>query len=147
MSSFPIDRSHNGSLKCLEALSSVSEKEEFDFSKALDRPRALNIERQRSCDERSMSELSIGFSPRQLATKVDSSSRLGDLLDHLHSPLPKSGINTPRSVTLDPQIPPPLTLEAWEELRRSLVYFRGQPVGTIAALDNSDEKLNYDQVA
>uniref|UniRef100_A0A0R0K1V0 Alkaline/neutral invertase n=1 Tax=Glycine max TaxID=3847 RepID=A0A0R0K1V0_SOYBN len=143
MSSFPIDRSHNGSLKCLEALSSVSEKEEFDFSKALDRPRALNIERQRSFDERSMNELSLGFSPRQLATKVDSSSRLGDLLDHVHSPRPKSDINTPGSVTLDPH---PLTSEAWEELRRSLVYFRGQPVGTIAALDNSDEKLNYDQV-
>ncbi|KAG5030396.1 hypothetical protein JHK82_014004 [Glycine max] len=90
MSLFPTDRSHNGSFKSPEALVSVSETEEFDFSKALDRPRALNIERQRSCDERSMSELSIGFSPRQLATKVDSSSRLGDLLDHLHSPLPKS---------------------------------------------------------
>ena len=36
--------------------------------------------------------------------------------------------------------------EAWETLRRSLVYFRGQPVGTIAALDSSEEKLNYDQV-
>lgn len=144
MSLFPTDRSHNGSFKSPEALGSVSETEEFDFSKALDRPRALNIERQRSFDERSMNELSLGFSPRQLATKVDSSSRLGDLLDHVHSPRPKSDINTPGSVTLDPH---PLTSEAWEELRRSLVYFRGQPVGTIAALDNSDEKLNYDQVA
>jgi hypothetical protein len=36
--------------------------------------------------------------------------------------------------------------EAWEALRRSLVYFRGEPVGTIAALDNSEEQVNYDQV-
>jgi hypothetical protein len=36
--------------------------------------------------------------------------------------------------------------EAWDALRRSLVVFRGQPVGTIAALDNTGEQLNYDQV-
>ncbi|KAL4360436.1 hypothetical protein GQ457_04G000330 [Hibiscus cannabinus] len=39
-----------------------------------------------------------------------------------------------------------MVAEAWEALRRSLVYFRGQPVGTIAALDNTEENLNYDQV-
>lgn len=44
---------------------------------------------------------------------------------------------------LDPQ---PMISEAWETLRHSLVNFRGVPVGTIAALDNSEEKLNYDQV-
>ena len=42
--------------------------------------------------------------------------------------------------------PHPMFAEAWEGLRRSLVFFRGKPVGTIAALDNSDEELNYDQV-
>ncbi|XP_042012608.1 probable alkaline/neutral invertase B [Salvia splendens] len=42
--------------------------------------------------------------------------------------------------------PHPMIAEAWDDLRRALVYFRGQPVGTIAALDSSDEKLNYDQV-
>jgi hypothetical protein len=37
--------------------------------------------------------------------------------------------------------------EAWEALRKSVVYFRGQPVGTIAATDHaSEEVLNYDQV-
>lgn len=146
MSSIPVDRSRNGGFKIPEALARVAEVEEFDFSKPLDRPRplTLNIDRQRSYDERSLFELSVGISPCQMGQKVDSSTRLGDLLDHVHSPLPKSGLNTPRSVTLDPS---PLTSEAWEALRRSLVYFRGQPVGTIAALDNSDEKLNYDQVA
>ncbi|KAL3643104.1 hypothetical protein CASFOL_013919 [Castilleja foliolosa] len=41
--------------------------------------------------------------------------------------------------------PHPMISEAWDNIRRSMVYFRGQPVGTITALDNSDEKLNYDQ--
>ena len=149
MSSFPMDwsqsqsQSQNGSLLSPDALCTVAEIEEFDFSKAFDRPRALNIERQRSCDERSMSELSIGFSPRQLSIKADNSSRIGDSFDSPLPPLPKSGITTPRSLILEPH---PILSEGWEALRRSLVYFRGQPVGTIAALDNSDEKLNYDQV-
>jgi hypothetical protein len=36
--------------------------------------------------------------------------------------------------------------QGWESLRDSIVLFDGNPVGTIAAMDNSDEKLNYDQV-
>ncbi|KAI5430821.1 hypothetical protein KIW84_035083 [Lathyrus oleraceus] len=35
--------------------------------------------------------------------------------------------------------------EAWKTLRLSLVNFHGAPVGTIAALDSTDEKLNFDQ--
>ncbi|KAI5420461.1 hypothetical protein KIW84_044309, partial [Lathyrus oleraceus] len=138
-----IDLSHhnsNGNLKSLDTLCPVAEIGEIDFSKVLDKPRTLNIERQRSCDERSMSELSIGFSPRQLFAKPDMFSRFGD---HLDSPMQKSGLNTPRSLILDSNSIFP---EAWEALRRSLVHFRGEPVGTIAAMEDSDEKLNYDQV-
>lgn len=138
-----IDLSHhnsNGNLKSLDTLCPVAEIGEIDFSKVLDKPRTLNIERQRSCDERSMSELSIGFSPRQLFAKPDMFSRFGD---HLDSPMQKSGLNTPRSLILDSNSILP---EAWEALRRSLVHFRGEPVGTIAAMEDSDEKLNYDQV-
>lgn len=50
------------------------------------------------------------------------------------------------SSSLEPH-PIPMVADAWESLRRSLVYFRGQPVGTIAAYDHaSEEVLNYDQV-
>ncbi|GJM90091.1 hypothetical protein PR202_ga06338 [Eleusine coracana subsp. coracana] len=36
---------------------------------------------------------------------------------------------------------------AWEALKRSVVYFRGQPIGTVAAIDKSQgAALNYDQV-
>lgn len=36
--------------------------------------------------------------------------------------------------------------EAWERLKKSYVYFKGSPVGTLAALDPSAEDLNYNQV-
>lgn len=36
--------------------------------------------------------------------------------------------------------------EAWEMLRKSVVYFQGNMVGTVAALDQSVDTLNYDQV-
>ncbi|KAM7472319.1 hypothetical protein LguiA_010502 [Lonicera macranthoides] len=36
--------------------------------------------------------------------------------------------------------------EAWERLKKSYVYFKGSPVGTLAALDPGAEDLNYNQV-
>ena len=36
--------------------------------------------------------------------------------------------------------------EAWERLRKSFVYVKGKPVGTLAAIDPSAEALNYNQV-
>ncbi|XP_057510476.1 probable alkaline/neutral invertase F [Actinidia eriantha] len=36
--------------------------------------------------------------------------------------------------------------EAWERLRKSFVYLKGKPVGTLAAIDPSAEALNYNQV-
>ncbi|OAY48992.1 hypothetical protein MANES_05G021300v8 [Manihot esculenta] len=36
--------------------------------------------------------------------------------------------------------------EAWERLNKSYVYFKGKPVGTLAAVDPSAEALNYNQV-
>ncbi|OIV96275.1 hypothetical protein TanjilG_05115 [Lupinus angustifolius] len=122
-----------------DGLFSVSE---IDLSKLSDKPRHLIIERNRSCDEKSLNELAIGFSPR-LFTK---NHETFDHSDNVPSPCQRSGINTPTSPIWDPH---PILTQAWEALRRSLVYFRGHPVGTIAALDNnnnSDDKLNYDQV-
>lgn len=39
-----------------------------------------------------------------------------------------------------------MVADAWDSLRKSLVYFRGKPVGTIAALDSTEDALNYNQV-
>jgi Alkaline and neutral invertase len=35
--------------------------------------------------------------------------------------------------------------EAWEALEKSILYYQGRPVGTVAAFDVSVEALNYDQ--
>lgn len=137
--------SHNGNVKNSNTLFSVDEIEESEFSKLLDKPRPLNIERQRSFDERSLGELAIGFSPR-LSSRIssDNFSRLIDNFDQTPSPGRKSDFNTPRSQHGFEHHP--MVAEAWDALRRSLVHFRGQPVGTIAALDSTEENLNYDQV-
>ncbi|XP_002976468.2 probable alkaline/neutral invertase F isoform X1 [Selaginella moellendorffii] len=53
------------------------------------------------------------------------------------------GLFSPRIHSFEPH---PMIGEAWEHLRRSIVYFRGNPVGTIAANDSAEEVLNYNQV-
>lgn len=143
MSLLSVDVSQNGGIKNVDSSTSVFEMEEFDFSRLPDRPRTLNMERQRSFDERSLAEIPMGLSPHP-PSRAENFNRVLDHSDSIFSPDRRSGLNTPRS--LFGYEPHPMTAEAWETLRRSLVYFRGRPVGTIAALDNSEEKLNYDQV-
>ena len=124
----------------------LDETEECGLAKILDRrrPPTLLENRQRSLDEKSLSEFAQGV-PSRLSRNPDSISRLAYHLENSFPPdrrssSPRSGPSTPSSC-----VSHPMAGEAWEALRRSLVYFRGQPVGTIAALDNSEEKLNYDQ--
>lgn len=141
-----VDGSSNGLVKPKEEEGSTPlfEIDDSDLSRLLEKPRTLNIERKRSFDERSFSEMSITLSPprnNNFYRMSDNSSRGFDNLDGVYSPGRWTG--TPRSGYFEPH---PIVGEAWEALRRSLVNFRGQPVGTIAALDNSSEELNYDQV-
>lgn len=58
-----------------------------------------------------------------------------DFVESLGSPISSSCFNMH-----------PMFGEAWNALKRSLVYFRGQAVGTVAARDHSSEELNYNQV-
>nr|CAB3489298.1 unnamed protein product [Digitaria exilis] len=106
----------------------------LDLSRLIiDKPR-FGLERKRSFDEQSWSELS---------------HRQNDGFDSvLQSPaFPSGGFDSPFSMGTHFGGPHPLVNEAWEALRKSVVYFRGQPVGTIAAVDHaSEEVLNYDQV-
>ncbi|KAG6411967.1 hypothetical protein SASPL_124623 [Salvia splendens] len=147
MSTLNPDVLQNGSVKNSDSINDSHELDEYDFSRFVDRPRLLNLERQRSCDERSLNDLPVPFSPHQ-SSRADNFGRAFDNPDSVYSPIKKSGCNTPLShfgygmMASDPH---PMIAEAWDDLRRALVFFRGQPVGTIAALDNSDEKLNYDQ--
>ncbi|XP_016686887.1 probable alkaline/neutral invertase D isoform X1 [Gossypium hirsutum] len=122
-------------LRNVSSICSLSEMDDHDLSRLLDKPR-LNIERQRSFDERSLSELPM------ILTRGSY-----DNYEGMHSPCGRSGIDTPASWDRNSFDPHPIVAEAWEALRRTLVYFRGQPVGTIAAYDHaSEEVLNYDQV-
>lgn len=123
-----------GGMTKIASHASISDADDFDLSRLLDKPR-LNIERQRSFDERSMSELSIAGNLRPV-----------DSYENMYSPGGfRSGLDTP--ISRDSVEPHPMVAEAWEALRRSLVFFRGQPTGTIAAYDHaSEEVLNYDQV-
>ncbi|GLT30692.1 hypothetical protein SLA2020_054830 [Shorea laevis] len=134
----------NGNSRTTDLLKALAEVEEFDFSKLSDRPRPLNMDRQSSCDFSFLSESSGGSLPPISLRNVDNSSHNVEHQDHTSSPGRQSGLNTPRPQTVsDPNL---MVAEAREALNRSLVYFRGKPVGTIAALENSEEKLNYDQV-
>eukprot|EP00898_Chlorokybus_atmophyticus_P005877 jgi/Chlat1/6290/Chrsp44S09054 len=40
----------------------------------------------------------------------------------------------------------PVTAEAWDLLRKSIMMYAGRPVGTVAAHDPTSDALNYDQV-
>ncbi|WOL02338.1 hypothetical protein Cni_G11057 [Canna indica] len=131
-----IDGASEAGLRQVEANCSVWEADDFDLSRLLDRPR-LRIERKRSFDERSFSELS-----------TSANLRPGDSYESMYSPgAGRSVLSTPASSSRVSFEPHPMIGEAWEALRRSMVFFRGQPVGTIAAYDHaSEEVLNYDQV-
>ncbi|KAJ1696342.1 hypothetical protein LUZ63_004854 [Rhynchospora breviuscula] len=113
---------------------SMAEQEDFDLSRLLNKPK-LNIDRQRSFDDRSLSEFSIGGNIKVGMDGYD------------YSPGMRSGFDTPLSSVRNSFDPHPIVGEAWEALRRSVVHFKGLPVGTIAAYDHaSEEVLNYDQV-
>ncbi|KAL1822874.1 hypothetical protein ACET3Z_009652 [Daucus carota] len=129
------EKAQNGNAKRLETRTSSLETEDSDLLRMMNRPRPVNIERNRSFDERSFSELSTTLSPPRI-------SHIFDFLDTTYSPGRWTG--SPRSAC--GYETHPMVGEAWEALRRSLVHFRGNPVGTIAALDHSSEELNYDQV-
>lgn len=123
MSSLSTNVEENGTkgIRAVNSLCSISELNDQDLlALLLDRPR-LNFERKKSYDEKSFGDLSL----------YDG----------------RSGRNTPVFSIRDSSETHPIIPEAWEALRRSQVYFRGQPVGTIAAYDHaSEEVLNYDQV-
>ncbi|GER35867.1 neutral invertase [Striga asiatica] len=150
MSRLAVDVSQNDNNKNADSSKSMAELEEYNFSRLPNWPRNLNLGKHKSCDERSFADLPLGLSPQSHPpSKADSFCRSFDHLDSVYSPSKRSGFNTPSSqFGYMQQINEthPMVAEAWDSVKRSLVYFRGQPVGTIAALDNSDEKLNYDQV-
>ncbi|KAL6207542.1 hypothetical protein ACLB2K_018500 [Fragaria x ananassa] len=120
----PTATAENGNVRSShEAAGSIFDIGNSDFLKMLERPRTINVERKRSFDERSFSEMSNIEHLEYMSSSV------------LNTMTPKSCYDSHLMVS-----------DAWETLRRSVVHFRGQPVGTLAAVDSSVEQLNYDQV-
>lgn len=141
MSPLTVDVSENGGVSTSNSLFEIGDD---DFARFSEKPKPIKTERKRSFDEKSFSELSITMSPRPFYRNSENSSRVFEPVDSIYSSGGRSGFDTPRSENgFEPH---PTVAEAWESLRRSIVYFRKQPVGTIAAVDSSEEKLNYDQV-
>ncbi|CAM6086707.1 unnamed protein product [Calypogeia fissa] len=121
---------------------------EFDVGKLVEaKHRTTGGETHRSLDEKSFSELmnftdTSSMRPLRAMETVKSS----DCLEGMVSPSTRGcgGSSTPR---LQPTIEPHMMVSAgWDALRKSLVFFRGQPVGTIAASDPTEDSLNYNQV-
>ncbi|KAI4388479.1 hypothetical protein MLD38_000802 [Melastoma candidum] len=147
-SSIATDASQNGSAKSGEnANGSMFEIDDSDFYRMLDR-QPINVERNCSFDDKSSSYGDVplaAVSPRHYYRNSEHNLRALDHVDYGYSSEGRrSGLNTPRSASYYESHP--MVADAWEALRRSLVDFRGQAVGTIAALDHSVEELNYDQV-
>lgn len=120
-----MDGTYEAGLWRVEPRCSMAEADDFDhLSRLLDRPR-IKI-------ERSFSELTGNLR----------------LVDDTCSPAAgRSFSDTRTSSPHDWFEPHTMIAEAWNALRRSIVLFRGKPVGTIAATDHSSEEvLNYDQV-
>ncbi|WOG84740.1 hypothetical protein DCAR_0103924 [Daucus carota subsp. sativus] len=130
----------------VETPCTVSELDEFDFSKFPQQPRLLKKEGDRlgsrlSLDKISFSDLKC-FS-YQMSSETDSTSKLPHS-DALPSSTVKSDSDTTSSA--EGHETSPMISEAWEALKRAKLHFRGKAIGTIAAMDSSEEKLNYDQV-
>jgi hypothetical protein len=126
-----------GGMRRSASHTSLSESDDFDLSRLFNKPR-INVERQRSFDDLSLSDVSHSGGYGR-----------GGAFDGMYSPGGglRSLVGTPASSALHSFDPHPIVGDAWEALRRSLVFFRGQPLGTIAAFDHaSEEVLNYDQV-
>ncbi|KAL5208462.1 hypothetical protein ABZP36_032897 [Zizania latifolia] len=126
-----------GGMRRSASHTSLSESDDLDLSRLLNKPRII-VERQRSFDDCSLSDVSYSGGHAR-----------GGGFDGMYSPGGglRSLVGTPASSALHSFEPHPIVGDAWEALRRSLVFFRGQPLGTIAAFDHaSEEVLNYDQV-
>jgi hypothetical protein len=101
------------------------------------RTRMHHIERHRSCVV-TLSDIELnGLQPRRLLQTIEKSPG-GGSQSSLHEETPTDTNASHRHAIAD---------AAWEALKRSIVYFRGQPIGTVAAIDKSQgAALNYDQV-
>ncbi|CAN6226939.1 unnamed protein product [Urochloa humidicola] len=108
-------------------------------SPKLERRTRMHIERHKSCVVTLSDMEQNDLQPRRLLQTIETSkSPGGGSQCSLHEETPTDTHASHRHAIAD---------AFWEALKRSIVYFRGQPIGTVAALDKSQgAALNYDQV-
>jgi len=119
-------------------ITELTDDENHDSPPKLEkRTRMHHIERHRSCVV-TLSDIELnGLQPRRLLQTIEKSPGGGSQCS-LHEETPTDTNASHRHAIAD---------AAWEALKRSIVYFRGQPIGTVAAIDKSQgAALNYDQV-
>ncbi|RCV05682.1 hypothetical protein SETIT_1G102700v2 [Setaria italica] len=120
-------------------ITELTDDANHESSKPERRTRMHHIERHRSCVV-TLSDMELNdLQPRRLLQTLEvSKSPGGGSQCSLHEETPTDANASHRHAIAD---------AAWEALKRSIVYFRGQPIGTVAAIDKSQgAALNYDQV-
>uniref|UniRef100_A0A0E0H106 Alkaline/neutral invertase n=1 Tax=Oryza nivara TaxID=4536 RepID=A0A0E0H106_ORYNI len=113
----------------------AADPDDFDLTRMLNHRPRINVDRQRSFDDRSLAELSISGT----ASRGGGGGGYPAMMESYESMYSPGGglrslCGTPASSTRLSFDPHPLVFDAWDALRRSLVCFRGQPLGTIAAV-------------
>lgn len=98
-------------------LSSVFEIGDSDLLRLLDRPRPVNVDRNRPFDERSYSDVSVTASARH-GFRSPETLHSAEHLDYLFSPGIRSGLNTARLIGYYESHP--MIAVAWEALRKSV---------------------------
>ncbi|XP_031377750.1 probable alkaline/neutral invertase F [Punica granatum] len=105
-----------------------------------------NVERPSPSTE----EKEEGAAAEKLRKKTTFSNEVSDNVKATLKPCPSMSSNLNNydgSEDSTPQVnASPMMEEAWERLKKSYVYYKGKPVGTLAAMDPSAETLNYNQV-
>ncbi|KAK1369421.1 Alkaline/neutral invertase [Heracleum sosnowskyi] len=127
--------------------SCIVPKTEFDISKLPERPIHLSTDRDmvRAHSLSAAAFADLGCLSPQMSSRTGNISKL----DHSDGGLPPVPVNMSDPDTTSSAVgheTSPMMSEAWEALKRAKLHFRGEAVGTLAAMDSSEEKLNYDQV-
>ncbi|XWS46256.1 hypothetical protein CRYUN_Cryun14cG0049000 [Craigia yunnanensis] len=122
------------SLESSEGESSKIEKEKCQDSVGKGESSKIEEEKESKPENASVAQMSLKPCP-SLGTSFDN-FELNSILSAIRSTgsPPGSGENGA------------MMEEAWERLQKSYVYYKGKPVGTLAAMDPIAEALNYNQV-
>lgn len=123
-------------------LTELANDTKYDSSNPEQRTRTHTIERHRSCEVSQviLSEVELDGFPLRHQPQTLEVIKSGGTPGSMCSPCVESTTDTNalhKHAMAD---------AAWEALKQSIVYFRGQPIGTVAAIDKSQAALNYDQV-